>query len=102
MIQDTFLNHVRVNQISVSIFLMNGFPMKGKIKGFDRFGINIESDGKQQYIYKHAISTIVPAEPVPIFELPRVACRVFSATTNLTIIKESSTRTLAKKNSTKK
>ena len=50
--------------MSVVVFLMNGFQIKGIVKGFDNFTVVIDSDGKQQLIYKHAISTIVPPKPV--------------------------------------
>jgi host factor-I protein len=65
-IQDTFLNQLRKNNIFVTIFLLNGFQLKGIIKSYDNFTVLIESDGKQQLIYKHAISTFVPAKSVSI------------------------------------
>lgn len=65
-IQDTFLNQLRKNNIFVTIFLLNGFQLKGQIKSYDNFTVLIESDGKQQLIYKHAISTFVPAKSVSI------------------------------------
>lgn len=65
-IQDTFLNQLRKNSIYVTVFLLNGFQLKGLIKSYDNFTILMESDGKQQLIYKHAISTFVPAKSVSI------------------------------------
>lgn len=58
--QDVILNQVRKDHIPVTIFLTNGFQIRGLVKGFDSYVIVIESDGKQQMIYKHAISTVVP------------------------------------------
>lgn len=63
-LQDVFLNQVRRESIPVTMFLTNGFQIKGKIKGFDGFTVVIDSDGMQQMVYKHAISTLVPARPV--------------------------------------
>ncbi|MBD7907051.1 RNA chaperone Hfq [Sporosarcina gallistercoris] len=62
--QDTFLNSLRKNNTFVTIFLTNGFQLKGMIKSYDNYTVLLESDGKQQLIYKHAISTYVPAKPV--------------------------------------
>jgi host factor-I protein len=65
-IQDTFLNQVRKENIPVTIYLVNGFQLKGLIRGFDNFTIVIDSDGKQQLVYKHAISTFTPQRPVSL------------------------------------
>ena len=59
-LQDLFLLSARRNRMSVTVFLVNGFQMRGVIAGFDSFVVILESDGKQQMLYKHAISTIVP------------------------------------------
>lgn len=59
-IQDNFLNQARKENIVVVIHLVNGFQLKGLVKGFDNFTVVLESMGKQQMIYKHAISTITP------------------------------------------
>ena len=67
-LQDVFLTSVRRNETPVTVFLMNGFQMRGHITGFDAFTVILTSDGKQQVIYKHAISTIVPERPVPLTE----------------------------------
>ncbi|MDD6382666.1 RNA chaperone Hfq [Mitsuokella sp.] len=63
-LQDSFLNQVRKENIAVTIHLINGFQIKGNVKGFDNFTVVLESMGKQQMVYKHAISTITPARPV--------------------------------------
>ncbi len=65
-LQDVFLNQVRKEHIAVTIYLTNGFQLKGMVKGFDNFTVILESDGKQQMIYKHAISTISPVKNVSI------------------------------------
>ena len=62
--QDTFLNTARRDKLSVVVFLMNGFQMKGVIRGFDSFVVMLDSEGRQQMIYKHAISTMVPSRTV--------------------------------------
>ncbi|MDI3540905.1 RNA-binding protein Hfq [Koleobacter methoxysyntrophicus] len=59
-LQDSFLNQVRKENVSVTIYLINGFQLKGIVKGFDNFTVILEADGKQHLIYKHAISTITP------------------------------------------
>lgn len=63
-LQDLILNEVRKEHVPVTMFLMNGFQMKGIITGFDSFIVVLSSEGKQQMIYKHAISTLVPLQPV--------------------------------------
>lgn len=62
--QETFLNSLRKNNTFVTVFLLNGFQLKGLIKSYDNYTVLLESDGKQQLIYKHAISTYVPTKPV--------------------------------------
>ena len=64
--QVIFLTQARRDRRMVTMFLMNGFQMRGYITGFDAFTVVLTSDGKQQIIYKHAISTIVPERPVPL------------------------------------
>ena len=59
-LQDSFLNRVRKESIHIAVYLINGFQIRGKVCGFDNFTVIIESEGKQQLIYKHAISTIAP------------------------------------------
>ena len=63
-LQDIFLNQVRKEHIAVTIYLTNGFQLKGMVKGFDNFTVVLDSDGKQQLVYKHAISTISPMKAV--------------------------------------
>ncbi len=63
-LQDAYLNQVRKDNIPVTIFLVNGFQLKGMIKGFDNFTVIMESEGKQMMVYKHAISTVSPMKPV--------------------------------------
>ncbi len=63
-LQDIFLNQVRKEHIAVTIYLTNGFQLKGMVKGFDNFTVVLDSDGKQQLVYKHAISTISPMKVV--------------------------------------
>ena len=63
-LQDNFLNQVRKDGIPVTIHLVNGFQIKGTVRGFDNFVVMADVMGKQQMIYKHAISTITPAQPV--------------------------------------
>lgn len=65
-LQDIFLNQVRREKQVVTMFLMNGFQMHGTVKGFDGFTVILDSDGKQQLIYKHAISTIVPLKSLDL------------------------------------
>ena len=63
-LQDLFLLSARRNRTSVTVFLVNGFQMRGVITGFDSFVVILESDGKQQMLYKHAISTLAPMKPL--------------------------------------
>ena len=67
-LQDIFLLRAKRDRLPVTMFLMNGFQMRGYITGFDAFTVILTSDGKQQVIYKHDISTIVPERPVPLTE----------------------------------
>ncbi|WP_102028299.1 RNA chaperone Hfq [Salirhabdus sp. Marseille-P4669] len=63
-IQDQFLNQLRKDHTQVTVFLISGFQIKGVVKSFDNFTVLLEVDGKQQLIFKHAISTFAPAKPV--------------------------------------
>ena len=67
-LQEIFLTQARRDRRMVTMFLMNGFQMRGCITGFDAFTVILTSDGKQQIIYKHAISTIVPERPISLTE----------------------------------
>lgn len=64
--QDTILSKARRAGVFVTVFLMNGFQMHGVITAYDNFVVILDSEGKQQMIYKHAISTIVPSRPVEL------------------------------------
>ncbi len=65
-LQDLFLNQARRDRSQITMFLMNGFQLHGIVRGFDSFTVVLESDGRQQLIYKHAISTVVPPKPIPL------------------------------------
>jgi host factor-I protein len=65
-LQDSFLNQLRKDRSTVTMFLMNGFQLHGVVKSFDGFTVVLDSDGKQQLIYKHAISTVVPPRPITL------------------------------------
>ena len=67
-LQDLFLLRAREDRLNVTVFLMNGFQMRGIITGYDPFVVVLDSDGRQQVIYKHAISTIVPERPLPLYD----------------------------------
>jgi len=63
-LQDVFLNQVRKERMTVTIYLINGFQIKGQVKGFDNFTVLVDMDGRQQLVFKHAISTVAPLKPV--------------------------------------
>lgn len=65
-IQDQVLNQIRKDSIYVTVFLLNGFQLRGQVKGFDNFTVLLETEGKQQLIYKHAISTFSPQKNVSL------------------------------------
>jgi len=67
-LQDAFLNHVRKAKISVTIFLINCVKLQGNIIWFDNFCVLLRRDGQSQLVYKHAISTIMPAQPVVLYD----------------------------------
>lgn len=68
-LQDLFLLRIRQDRLPVTLFLMNGFQMRGIVTGYDPFVVVLDSDGRQQVIYKHAISTIVPIRTVELREM---------------------------------
>ena len=70
-LQDTFLNHVRKSKVPLTIFLVNGVKLQGVITWFDNFSVLLRRDAHSQLVYKHAISTIMPAAPVQLFETAR-------------------------------
>ena len=63
-LQESILQEVRRDRVPVTLFLMNGFQLRGIITGHDNFVVVLVSDGKQQMIYKHAISTLAPMRPI--------------------------------------
>ncbi|NCE63628.1 RNA chaperone Hfq [Pseudoflavonifractor sp. 524-17] len=65
-LQDLFLLRARNSRANVTVFLMNGYQIRGQITGFDAFVVVVSSDGRQQVIYKHAISTVIPERPVDL------------------------------------
>jgi host factor-I protein len=67
-LQDAFLNHVRKTKVPVTIFLINGVKLQGVITWFDNFCVLLRRDGQSQLVYKHAISTIMPAQPISLYE----------------------------------
>jgi host factor-I protein len=69
-LQDTFLNAVRRSKTPLTIFLVNGVKLQGVVSWFDSFCVLLRRDGQAQLVYKHAISTIMPAQPVQLYEPP--------------------------------
>ena len=69
-LQDTVLNYVRKNKTPLTIFLVNGVKLQGVVTWFDNFCVLLRRDGHSQLVYKHAISTIMPGQPVQLFEAP--------------------------------
>lgn len=67
-LQDVFLNQARKERIPVTIYITNGFQFKGIVKGFDNYTVILDSDGRQNLIYKHAISTITPLRPISLLD----------------------------------
>jgi len=67
-VQDVFLNYIRKNKTPVTIFLINGVKLQGIVTWFDNFSVLLRRDAHSQLVYKHAISTVMPAQPVQLFE----------------------------------
>lgn len=67
-LQDVFLNAARKDRKPVTIYLTNGFQFRGVVKGFDNYTIVLDCDGKQNLVYKHAVSTIIPTKSIQIFD----------------------------------
>ena len=65
-VQDTYLNKLRKEKVPLTVFLLNGFQLRGVIKSFDNFTVLIEAEGKQQLIFKHAISTFAPSKNIEL------------------------------------
>lgn len=70
-VQDVFLNHIRKNRVPVTIFLVNGVKLQGVITWFDNFSLLLRRDAHSQLVYKHAISTVMPATPIQLFDPAR-------------------------------
>ena len=67
-LQDQFLNAVRKQKIPLTIFLVNGVKLTGVVTSFDNFCVLLRRDGSSQLVYKHAISTVMPSQPVQLFD----------------------------------
>ena len=67
-LQDVFLNHVRKGKMPVTIFLVNGVKLQGIITWFDNFCVLLKRDDHSQLVYKHAISTVMPVQPIQLFD----------------------------------
>ncbi len=67
-LQDAFLNNIRKNKVSVTIFLVNGVKLQGVVTWFDNFCVLLRRDGQSQLVYKHAISTVMPAQPISLYD----------------------------------
>ena len=67
-VQDVFLNHVRKSKTPVTIFLVNGVKLQGVVTWFDNFCVLLRRDGQSQLVYKHAISTIMPGQPISLYD----------------------------------
>ncbi|KAF0113110.1 MAG: host factor-I protein [Rhodospirillaceae bacterium] len=70
-VQDVFLNHIRKNKTPVTVFLVNGVKLQGIVTWFDNFSMLLRRDGHTQLVYKHAISTVMPSNPIQLFEPPK-------------------------------
>lgn len=66
--QDIFLNKARKENIGITVFLINGYQIKGSVKAFDNYILILGSEDKQQMIYKHAISTIIPNKTIDLYD----------------------------------
>ena len=71
-LQDTFLNTVRKTRMPVTMFLVNGVKLQGTITWFDNFSVLLRRDGSSQLVYKHAISTVMPAGPIQLFDAEKL------------------------------
>ena len=67
-VQDVFLNNARKNKTPVTVYLISGVKLQGIITWFDNFSVLLRRDGHSQLVYKHAISTVMPATPIQLFE----------------------------------
>ncbi|MBM3547339.1 MAG: RNA chaperone Hfq [Alphaproteobacteria bacterium] len=67
-VQDVFLNYIRKNKTPVTIFLINGVKLQGIVTWFDKLSVLLRRDAHSQLVYKHAISTVMPAQPIQLFD----------------------------------
>ncbi|MBO6827751.1 MAG: RNA chaperone Hfq [Sneathiella sp.] len=67
-VQDVFLNKVRKDNVPVTIFLVNGVKLQGSVSAFDNFCVTLRRDKQDQLVYKHAISTVMPASPIQLYD----------------------------------
>ncbi|MBE7637330.1 RNA chaperone Hfq [Sneathiella sp. P13V-1] len=67
-VQDVFLNKVRKDNVPVTIFLVNGVKLQGSVSAFDNFCVTLRRDKQDQLVYKHAISTVMPATPIQLYD----------------------------------
>ena len=67
-LQDVFLNHVRKEKVPVTIFLVNGVKLQGVVTWFDNFCVLLKRDAQSQLVYKHAISTVMPSQPISLWD----------------------------------
>lgn len=67
-LQDVFLNHLRKQKVPVTLFLVNGVKLQGIITWFDNFSMLLRRESHSQLVYKHAISTVMPVNPIQLFE----------------------------------
>ena len=65
-LQEQFLDQARREKTGLTVFLMNGFQMRGVVTGYDNFTVVLDCEGKQELVYKHAISTIIPVRPAEL------------------------------------
>ena len=65
-LQEQFLDQARRDRTGLTVFLMNGFQMRGVVTGYDNFTVVLDCEGKQELVYKHAISTIIPVRPAEL------------------------------------
>ena len=70
-LQDVFLNNIRKNKTSVTVFLINGVKLQGIVTWFDNFSVLLRRDSHSQLVYKHAISTVMPTTPIQLFDPER-------------------------------
>ena len=75
-VQDVFLNHIRKNKTPVTVFLVNGVKLQGIVTWFDNFSVLLRRDAHSQLVYKHAISTVMPAQPIQLFDPAKEAGEV--------------------------